>query len=158
MLYHNNFHVPSSAEFNVEEENEVGGEDEEGCISDPKDTRSLMAISISSSVDLVDEMTRRSAFRRSMNDDVVPSAEIFVDVGAETTLAVAICGLHIIIPSSDDVEVLIAEVRRYRRERIIVDTVSSSPAALPPAALLTQQQRLWLSRLCDGIEDDDDDT
>jgi hypothetical protein len=103
----------------VEEENDDDEEDEEGCISGPKGTRSLMADSTSSSVNLVDEMTRRSAFRRSMNDDVVPLAEIFVDnIGAETTLALAICGLHIIIPSSDDVKVLllIAEVKRCRRE------------------------------------------
>lgn len=98
MLYHNNCHVPSSAELNVEEENDDDEEeeDEEGCTSGPKGTRSLMAISTSSSVDLVDEMTRRSAFRRSMNDDndeeEAASAGKDVDIGAETTLALAICG------------------------------------------------------------------
>jgi hypothetical protein len=78
-----------------------------------------MADSTSSSVDLVDEMTRSSSFRRSMNNDVVPSSGKVVDNGAETTLALAICGLHIRTPSnSDDIVevVIIAEVRRCRRE------------------------------------------
>jgi hypothetical protein len=53
-----------------------------------------------------------------MNDDVVvPSSGKVVYIGAETTLALAICGLHIRTASSDDiVEVVIAEVRRCRRE------------------------------------------
>jgi hypothetical protein len=41
LLYHNNFHVPSSAELNVDDENDDDEEEEdEGCISGPKGTRS----------------------------------------------------------------------------------------------------------------------